>query len=383
VSRPLILRLLVILSLASILPLAAPIATAAQTRPPAPSPSQSVIADRQAAAAAARELSRLEETRAFDTIYDRLYPDVKALVPRAALVGWYTADFTAKRTAELTVTSVAIADWTWPVTGRVYPNAAAVSYVQPYWIAGVRSDVSGVVHLVKTDRSDHPWAWFFGTDQASVEAQIATYAPNTVAPAFAESEAAQRPQLFPNILDADVDRFWASEFAAAGRRYNPPDGVVGFDKPVLTACGRTDPRRDAAFYCPRDETIYYSDDFRTALETQVGDFGWEVVVAHEWGHHVQFQLGMDIGDGGQLSALNSGELEQQADCLAGAYTEDAELTGWLDPGDVEEAIQVTGLAGDPVGTPFDDPYAHGTGQERVDAFLNGYQGGLSSCDLDL
>ena len=200
----------------------------------------------------------------------------------------------------------------------------------------------------------------------------------------AAAEAAQRPQAFPNILDADIDRFWANQFLAAGRSYNPPDGIVGFNRPILTACGRANPATDAAFYCVLDETIYYSTDFRTILETQVGDFGWVVVVAHEWGHHVQYQLGLDPGAApDQVGDLAPRDLEEQADCLAGAYTEDAEATGWLDPGDVEEAIVVTRSAGDPVGTPFDDPYAHGTSQQRVSAFLDGYRNGLTGCALDL
>jgi len=131
-----------------------------------------------------------------------------------------------------------------------------------------------------------------------------------------------------------------------------------------------------------DDTIYYSAEFRAAVEAGVGDFGWVVVVAHEWGHHIQLQLGIDLG----VSAAEMGgpppiELEQQADCLAGAYTEDAEDRGWLEPGDVDEALFMTELAGDPVGTSWDSPGAHGTSDERVDAFLAGYEGGLAACDL--
>lgn len=44
---------------------------------------------------------------------------------------------------------------------------------------------------------------------------------------------------------------------------------------------------------------------------------------------------------------------------------------------------MTRISGDPPGTADDDPFAHGTGVERVDAFLDGFQGGLAACDLDL
>jgi hypothetical protein len=44
---------------------------------------------------------------------------------------------------------------------------------------------------------------------------------------------------------------------------------------------------------------------------------------------------------------------------------------------------MTSLSGDPVGTNWRDPNAHGSGEERVGAFLDGYTDGLSGCDLNL
>ena len=329
----------------------------------------------------ARELSRLEAEGDFDALYDRLHPDVREVVPRAAVVGWYEAQFAASRTAELTVSDVAFGPWTWPVTGKTYARTAAVSFVQPYWVDDERSEVAGVVHLVEEDGE---WGWFWGTSRASVNAQIALHAPDELEPAFADPTAAERVLAFPDPLHAHVDAFWEGQFDAAGRRYNPPDGVVAVEEPILTACGRADPATEAAFYCLLDETIYYSGEFRRVVEAQVGDFGWVVVVAHEWGHHIQDQLGIDLGGvPDQAGDPTSLELEQQADCLAGVYTRSADAVGWLAPGDVEEALRITDLAGDPVGTPYDDPYAHGTGAQRVSAFLEGYEAGLDACELDL
>jgi predicted metalloprotease len=142
--------------------------------------------------------------------------------------------------------------------------------------------------------------------------------------------------------------------------------------------------REAAFYCVIDEKIYYSAEFRTLIENQIGDFAWVIVVAHEWGHHIQAKLGFDLGvvpdRAGEVAPI---ELEQQADCLAGAYAIDAELSGWLDPGDIEEALTITEISGDPPGTAWNDPRAHGTGDVRIDAFMSGYNAGIASCDLDL
>ncbi len=337
---------------------------------------------------AARTLSRLAADKEFGALYDRLHPDVQEIVPRPAMVGWYEAEFAAKRTEELTVQAVEIGSWEWPVTGRRYARVAEVQYRQLFWTANDRIEVDGTLNLIEEDGE---WYGTFGTDREAVAGVIAAFAPteiaawNALTPDFAAAETvAARLARFPDILHADVDRFWATQFAAAGRAYDPPDGVVGFAEPILTGCGRADPAMEAAFYCVVDETIYYSVDFRQTLEAGVGDYGWVVVVAHEWAHHVQFELGIDTGLSLDRSASPSSfSLEQQADCLAGAYTRNAEATNWLDPGDIEEAIFVTNAAGDPVGTPFGDPFAHGTGDDRVDAFIDGYDGSLAGCDLDL
>jgi predicted metalloprotease len=189
---------------------------------------------------------------------------------------------------------------------------------------------------------------------------------------------------FPDPLHAHIDAFWAARFQEAGRAYDPPDGVEAFDEPIVTACGRADPNEEAAFYCVIDQKIYYSASFRQLIESQIGDFAWVVVVAHEWAHHIQAQLGFDLGVSPDASIDGAPiELEQQADCLAGAYSVDAEKSGWLDPGDIDEALYMTEISGDPPGTAWDDPRAHGSSEDRVDAFLGGYSGGLPACDLDL
>ncbi|MDP9365424.1 MAG: neutral zinc metallopeptidase [Chloroflexota bacterium] len=367
--RLLVLRF-VLLVMAVVVPLA-----------PAPVAAQVAEADERSAAAAAREISRLEADGDFAELYDRLHPDVRAEVPEDALVGWYEAQFAGSQPGELSVTDVEFGPWSWPVTGKRYPRAAAVGFTQPYTVGGERSEVEGVLYLVE---AGDDWGWFWGTSRASVDEQIALYASDELGPAFADWSAPARLAAFPDILHAHVDAYWAGQFAYADRPYDPPGGVVEINGPVVTACGAADPMAAAAFYCLIDETIYYSGDFRRTVEARVGDFGWVVVVAHEWGHHVQYQLGIDLGGApNQAGDYSSFELEQQADCLAGAYTEAAGEVDWLAVGDVEEALLITGLAGDPAGTPYDDPFAHGTGEERVEAFRDGYEGGVEACDLPL
>lgn len=325
------------------------------------------------AAATARALAELEAERDFDGLYDKLHPDARAVAPREAVVGWYAEALAGREAGALTVTAVRFDAWTWGVTGETYEDAVEVAFVQEYTVGGVTTETAGVMHLVE---SAEGWGWFFGASREFVDRQIERYGGRPIAQGIVSA--------FPSILDADVDLFWQRRFADAALDYDPPAGIVPFDAPLETKCGLARPRRQAAFYCGRDETIYYNVEFRAMVEGSLGDFGWVTVIAHEWGHHIQselFEQRPDAFDFG--SEVETIELELQADCLAGAYTRDAEARGWLDPGDLDEALGLTFAVGDPAGTARDDPNAHGTGEQRVEAFREGYEAGLAGCGVDL
>lgn len=132
--------------------------------------------DEQAAADAARLFSRIEASRDYAALYKWLHPDARAIVPVAAVAGWFRDADAGKTTAELRVTSVRFVDWTWPVTGVTYPHTAEITFVQPYWSGGVERDVQDVERLVESGGN---WRWFFGRSKAFVDAQIAKYAPPT------------------------------------------------------------------------------------------------------------------------------------------------------------------------------------------------------------
>ncbi|MCC6314268.1 MAG: hypothetical protein IT337_09665, partial [Thermomicrobiales bacterium] len=210
-----------------------------------------IVADRAADAADfARLLSRLEADRDWPTIAALMHPDSQDVIPARAVVGWYESEFASKTTAELTVTDVQFEDWTWGVTGRRYEEAASVAFVQPYWTDGVRSDVSGTLHLV---RHDGGWGWFFGASSDFVAGEIARYAPGGMGGLGTDTTGiVARAARFPDPLHAHIDAYWAARFAEAGRSYVPPRGVVGFSEPMPTGCGSADPRTETAFYCVLD-----------------------------------------------------------------------------------------------------------------------------------
>jgi predicted metalloprotease len=161
-----------------------------------------------------------------------------------------------------------------------------------------------------------------------------------------------------------------------------------YRSPIRTACGVMTPSN--AGYCPVDNTIYFDDIFvaaqaksaANALGTD-GDMAGLGVIAHEMGHAVAMQLGH--------ASRVSYENESVADCLAGAFAKHAQADGSLEKGDVEEAVFGMSSAGDP--TPeltgnqrMDrrilarlEHSSHGTREQRVQNFRNGFRGGAGAC----
>jgi len=188
---------------------------------------------------------------------------------------------------------------------------------------------------------------------------------------FAPSMAAA--QVGTDAAIAEIDAFWAGTFAEAGRSYSSP-GVVGVDDAVATECG-TFGAWIIGGYCPLDGTIYYSAQAARDLEATGDGFAWVTILAHEWGHHAQWLLG--------LGGPPTRDLELQADCLAGAYANAAAAGGLIDTGELTEAVAVAAESGDASWLPEDAPGAHGSGPERATAFMRGYVGGVGNCDLAL
>jgi predicted metalloprotease len=184
------------------------------------------------------------------------------------------------------------------------------------------------------------------------------------------------------VLD-NIDRYWTRTFAAA----DLPEPSVSFAAVPpgavrITACGNaaTD---SAAFYCPGDDTIYVAQRFAAALYRGVlrglpgeragygraaGDFAVAYVLAHEYAHNLQ----QELGTFDNAVSRSARPYELQADCLAGTWAHSVFEQGLLEPGDLEEATNAALAVGD-----FDVGNAqhHGTPQERRDALLTGYDTG--------
>jgi len=322
------------------------------------------------AAETAVALSRLEAAWDFNTLYDRIHPDAHAVVPRAAVIGWFGNVFAPLGPGISTVTGVRFVSWTWAVTGQTYPYTAEVSYRQPFADGSVAEDV---VRLVQDQ--DGEWRWFFGRDRAFVEEQIGRYVTTVAVPSATVGGTAL------DVVAADLDLFWGTVFSAGSQRYLNPS-VTSYRQSVETACGEAE-ANVGPFYCSRDQTIYLQDDFMGAVETGIGDFAAAVIVAHEWAHHVQFLQGFEVSEApDEFGEVYSIEMELMADCYAGVWALDADTRGLLAPGDIEEAVILAVQVGDAPGTARDDPNAHGSNAQRVKAFLDGYFDGISACAPD-
>ncbi|MEO7996200.1 MAG: neutral zinc metallopeptidase [Gemmatimonadaceae bacterium] len=195
-----------------------------------------------------------------------------------------------------------------------------------------------------------------------------------------------------------LDQISATIFKENGERYLTPR-LVGYDKTVMTACGRV--KADNAYACRSDGTIYYDRTFLAGLMSAAsqrlktdGDMAAIYAIAHEWGHQIQFLLELDY-----TGAVNRSETD--ADCLAGVMLARARTFGKVQAGDMEEARYAIQFVGDPPLTPGVWGQAierinanaapgsipvitnaqgyHGNANERLAAFNRGLATSMRSC----
>jgi predicted metalloprotease len=199
---------------------------------------------------------------------------------------------------------------------------------------------------------------------------------------------------FVNDVLVDTQETWTKIFAQSGQTYQPAILSL-FRNSVSSGCGSADSGM-GPFYCPADQRVYIDLGFYEELQKRFGapgDAAQAYVIAHEIGHHVQNQLGIsgkvrqaqeqDPGSANELSV----RLELQADCLAGVWAHTTQQRGYLDPGDVEEALTAASAVGDDriqsqsMGGVNPETWTHGSSEQRMKWFQNGFQSGdIEHCD---
>jgi predicted metalloprotease len=191
-----------------------------------------------------------------------------------------------------------------------------------------------------------------------------------------------------------VQRFWDGVFERSGRRYRYADTVF-FTEQVQTGCGAAT-SEVGPFYCPADELVYidlgFFDELESRFGTSSGPFVQAYVIAHEYGHHVQNQLGVLEGarDSARGPESKSVRLELQADCYAGVWAANAVSTGLIEQlaqADINEGLDAASSIGDDriqehtQGQVNPETWTHGSSEQRRRWFSRGYENGKpAACD---
>ena len=195
--------------------------------------------------------------------------------------------------------------------------------------------------------------------------------------------------------------FWSRAYPdQTGKPYQPIK-TVRFQSSTASACGQASEGM-GPFYCPNDKRVYLDTDFFDDMLTgqlgaKGGPFSIGYVIAHEYGHHVQDQLGVLRQVRTQRGAKSDAvRLELMADCLAGVWAKSAQETrdqdgqpifAELNRDDVVRAVDAAQAVGDDriqkrsSGRVDTDSFTHGTSAQRVRWFETGMrEGTIRGCD---
>jgi uncharacterized protein len=194
---------------------------------------------------------------------------------------------------------------------------------------------------------------------------------------------------FVAVVLADTEDFWTQQFTESNLTYEAPKLVL-FAGRVSTASGVAT-SATGPFYSPADKTVYIDLTFFEDMASKYGaggDFAQAYVIAHEVGHHVQNLLGVLSQVSAQEQRVSEEEknqlsvrLELQADCYAGAWGYYENQNGWLETGDIDEALNAASAIGDDrlqqqaQGYVVPDSFTHGTSAQRSRWFKLGYTSG--------
>ncbi|MCA9335060.1 neutral zinc metallopeptidase [Candidatus Saccharibacteria bacterium] len=167
------------------------------------------------------------------------------------------------------------------------------------------------------------------------------------------------------LAEDSVNQFAAENGLSQTQWHNLADQDV-----VYGPCGQATAYY-AYYYCPRDSVAYIGYSQAEYFNDGTNRLAAAVLVAHEWGHHLQHVMNPAI-------RFSSKAYENGADCVGGAWLK------WfvtreginLGLGDVNGFWQLAIMI-ESHGEPGD---THGTRYERAFAMFSGYAWGLASCN---
>ena len=204
-----------------------------------------------------------------------------------------------------------------------------------------------------------------------------------------------------DLFTNSVQDYWSRAYPQQVNGDYETVKTVRFEGSTASGCG-TASSEMGPFYCPNDRKVYldttfFDDMLQGQLGAKGGPFAIGYVIAHEYGHHIEDQLGV-LGKirtqrGPKSDAVR---VELMADCLAGAWAKGAQQTKDADGNaiiadltqdDIKRAIDAAQAVGDDriqkrtSGRVDTDSFTHGTAAQRVRWFNQGLsQGTIKGCD---
>ena len=231
-----------------------------------------------------------------------------------------------------------------------------------------------------------------GGNPADVLEQVGGLSGTEIVSGSGRTPTAEEEELavFSKQILAGTEDVWTQIFAQNGRNYIPPKLVL-YNDYVQTASG-TASAQMGPFYNSGDQTVYIDLSFFSTMKQQIGadgDFAYAYVIAHEVGHHVQYLLGTLQEAHRQMQRVSQAEsnqisvrLELQADFYAGVWAHhDNKMYNSLEPGDIEEGMEVASKIGDDYlqkkarGYTTPESFNHGTSAQRSKWLMKGFRTG--------
>jgi uncharacterized protein len=198
---------------------------------------------------------------------------------------------------------------------------------------------------------------------------------NVINTVIGENETHTRYETLVNASLQSTNGYWEQAVPQLySQPYLAPDvrGAYVPSRDTVDCGGRNLAQKGNAFYCPSDNFIAWDEPtFLYFLYKNLAALAPTFILAHEWGHAIQKQLGVDY-----RTTIDS---EQGADCLAGAWAQNAAARGELSRDDFDAAVETLFTGRDRPGTAWFARGAHGTGFERNKAFIDGYERGPTGC----
>ncbi|MXO90447.1 KPN_02809 family neutral zinc metallopeptidase [Pontixanthobacter aquaemixtae] len=191
---------------------------------------------------------------------------------------------------------------------------------------------------------------------------------------------------------ASLNETWQPEFEKAGIRFGQPK-LVFYGGRGRSGCGAAQSAM-GPFYCPADQGIYIDTSFYDTMAQRMGaggDFARYYVMAHEYGHHIQYLTGIagQVRSAQQQNPRGANQLqvrmELQADCYAGVWA--GKNRHLIEAGDMEEGLRAAASIGDDTlqrnagQRVRPESFTHGSSAQRMEALKIGMQSGDDTrCD---